>query len=173
MSRPLSEALEGFVGTARDWTDAAVDHAASVALRLDDEVYAADADALAGDVAKSIALVARGWAQVAGAVLEAAVKIAEPPAPVRTVTTGSFPVTTTAPGQRLTPVGLAWPSPSGAEMGTWRVAFDPEVLPEGESRFRRVIDATGLPGTAYLGTVGVLDPEGREVDQVEVVAQIS
>ena len=146
VSNPLSEALEGLKGTTRDWTDAALDHATIVALRLDDDVYAADADLLSADVAKSLALMARGWAQAAGALLEAAVKIAEPPAPVRRITTESFDVTTTSPVRTLTAVGPTWPSPSGAELDTEHVHFEPAALEDGATSFRMVIDADGLPG---------------------------
>jgi hypothetical protein len=174
VSNPLSEALEGLRGTTRDWTDAALDHATIVALRLDDDVYAADTDLLAADVAKSIALMARGWAQAAGALLEAAVKIAESPAPVRLITTESFDVTTTSPVRTLTAVGPTWPSPGGAELGTERVRFEPPALEDGATSFRMVIDASGLPGTAYIGTVEVRRPNGQRVeDPVTVIVQIS
>jgi hypothetical protein len=172
VSRPLSEAIEGLVGTATDWADAAADHAATVARHLDDRVYAADADALSADVAKSVALVARGWAQATGALLEAAVKIAEPPRPVRLITTDRFPVPPGEAPRRLAAAGRTWRSPAGAEMATWRVSFTPPVLREGDHHFRMVVDATGLPGTAYVGKVEVTDPHAR-VTQVDVVVQVS
>jgi hypothetical protein len=170
VSNPFTEALEGLTGTMRDWTDAAVDHATTVAERLDGNAYAADTDALSADLAKSMALMARGWAQAAGALLEAAVKIARPPAPTRRITTESFPVTTTTDRRTLTAVGATWPSPSGGEMDTGRVTFEPAVLEPGGRSFRMVIDADGLPGTAYLGTVAVSGP--NEQEQVTVIVQI-
>jgi len=170
VSGPFTEAIEGLQGTMRDWTDAAVDHATTVAQRLDGNVYAADTDALSADLAKSIALMARGWAQAAGALLEAAVKIAEPPAPTRQIRTESFPVTTTTDRRTLTAVGGTWPSPSGVEMDTGRVRFNPAVLEPGATSFEMVINADGLPGTAYLGTVAVTGPNEQEI--VTVIVQI-
>ncbi len=170
-SYPLSEALEGMLGTARDWADAAAGHAATVAGRLDKENYASDADALAADASRSVALAVRGWAQLADAVFEAAVKIARPPATVRSVLTDEFTMRGTGGPRELRAVGGVWTSPTGDEMGTWRVTFEPPVLEADDRQFRMRVYANWLTGSAYLGTVEAVGPDGS--DQVEVVAQVS
>jgi hypothetical protein len=175
-SKPLSEALEGLEGTARDWTDAAVAHAETVALRLDDGAYALEPDYLVADVAKSFALVTRGWAQLATAVIEAAVKVARPPNPNRWVPSDEV---TVAPSKRRRQLSLAEPlsSPhpaaaSGSRRDQPHVEFDPAVLEADETTFRLWLYAVGLPGTAYFGTVDVTDEHGDDDDSVKVVVQV-
>jgi hypothetical protein len=177
-SKPLSEAVEGLEGTARDWTDASVAHAKTVALRLDDGAYALAPDHLAADVAKSFALVTRGWAQLATALVEAAVKVARPPNPDRWVASDEVTVAASTRRRRLSLAEpLRSPHPAAAS-GTHRdrphVEFAPAVLEPNETTFRLWLYAVGLRGTAYLATVGITDESGEDEDSVtvEVVVQV-
>lgn len=174
MSSPFATAVDGFVDRARHWTDVAGGHARTVASRVDDGSYGADIDALVGDAAKALALAARGWAQLATTFLDAAQKIATPPAVDRLVRSDVL----TAPGPTTQRRSLELAGDMHTDFGhilsMALVEFRPAALSRRARRFQLVAHATDLRGLPYFGDVIVRDAtSGREVGRLQVSLQVS
>jgi hypothetical protein len=141
---------------------------------VDDGSYGTDVDALVGDAAKSVALAARGWAQLATTFLDAAQKIAAPPAVDRLV--WSDVLTAPGPTTRRRSLELAGDMRSdfGDILSMTLVELRPLELVRRARRFQLVVHATGLRGLPYFGEVIVRDAtSGREVGRQQVGIQVA
>jgi hypothetical protein len=174
VSSPFATAVDGFVARARHWTDVAGGHARTIASRVDDGSYGADIDALVGDAAKSLALAARGWAQLASTYLDAALKIAAPPAVDRLVRSDVLTVPGPAARRRSLELAGDMHSDFGDTLSMSLVELHPAELARRARRFQLVVHATDLRGLPYFGEVIVREAtSGREVGRLQVSVQVS
>jgi hypothetical protein len=147
---PLAAAVEGWIGLARTCTDEAGTHARAVATRLDTGSYTPDM--AASDVAKTGALVTRGWAKLVMQSLGAVGAITRPPRPAD-VRPRSFALEPAAPEDCEFALREPLPSPFHDEIGAGDVGIVPSALPLGEHTFRLAIDSADVEGGYYSGTV--------------------